>query len=140
MGNIDGGNGNETDPDEAADFVKKTGVDALAVAIGTAHGFYKDTPKINIPRLQEIAELVEIPLVLHGGSGTPQDKVAESLKHGIAKVNICTEFIAAFGQGYAKAQDVPGFSYNVFSLFKAGKESARELVEEKMRLFLSQKI
>lgn len=61
--------------EEAARFVEMTGVDALAVAIGTAHGLYKRPPRINIDRLKEIADEVNIPLVLHGGSGTPADKV-----------------------------------------------------------------
>lgn len=70
----------QTDPDEAKKFVEETGIDALAVAIGTTHGFYKSTPRINIERLKKIAEVVSIPLVLHGGSGTPDEKVKEAIK------------------------------------------------------------
>ena len=143
LGKIGGNEGNiavssseETDAEEAAMFVRETGIDALAVAIGTAHGFYKSTPRINIERLKEIAAVVEIPLVLHGGSGTPEDKITESIANGIAKINICTEFIAAFGKGYIQAQNMQGFSYNVPSFFKYAKENARSLVEEKMKLFL----
>ena len=126
----------QTDPAEARLFVAETGVDALAVAIGTAHGFYKSTPKINIARLREIAALVSIPLVLHGGSGTPADKVAESIRHGVAKVNICTEFIAAYGKGYVEAQTPGAFKCNVQGLFGKGQECAKQLVESKLRLFL----
>jgi len=129
----------QTDPLEARRFVEETGVDALAVAIGTAHGFYKRTPKINIERLREIARLVDIPLVLHGGSGTPEDKVAESILYGIAKVNICTEFIDAYKQGYVSAAAVDGFSCNVPGLFGKGQESAEALVVGKLRLFLTHK-
>ena len=124
----------QTSPEEAEKFVELTGVDALAVAIGTAHGLYTRPPKININRLKEIAAKVEIPLVLHGGSGTPADKVEEAVANGIAKVNICTEFIVAFGKEYTKAQQREGFSYNVEKLFKAGRSAAEDLVREKMSL------
>ena len=76
--------------------MEQTGVDALAVAIGTAHGFYTFTPKINIQRLIDITKEVSIPLVLHGGFGTPTKGIREAVKHGIAKVNICTELVAGF--------------------------------------------
>jgi len=124
-----------TDPLQAKEFVDRTNIDALAVAIGTAHGFYTSTPKIDIKRLKEIALQVSIPLVLHGGSGTPDKKVAEAIAGGIAKVNICTEFVAAYGVQLAKAQQEPGFSYNVFKLFKSAQLAAKELVKEKIKLF-----
>jgi len=125
----------QTDPAQAARFVAETGVEALAVAIGTAHGFYKQTPVINIERLKQIAQAVEIPLVLHGGSGTPDAKVKEAIENGIAKVNICTEFIAAFGAGYTKSQQQADFKYNVDSLFVAARDNAQALVENKLALF-----
>jgi len=134
--NVDDEEAKQTSPDEAARFVELTGVDALAVAIGTAHGFYTHEPKINIKRLREIADKVSIPLVLHGGSGTPKEKVAEAVRLGISKVNICTEFIAAMGKEYTCAQQREGFSYNVDKLFKAGREEGEKLVREKMMLFL----
>ena len=125
--------------EKAKEFVRQTGVDCLAVAIGTAHGFYTRPPVINIARLKEIASVVDIPLVLHGGSGTPEDKVAEACANGIAKVNICTEFIAAYGKGY-NGQNTEGFKYNVLSLFKEGRESGSALAKSKMELFLSNRI
>jgi len=125
----------QTDPDEAALFVAETGVDALAVAIGTAHGFYKFPPRINIERLKQIAAKVAIPLVLHGGSGTPDDKVAEAVACGIAKVNICTEFVAAFGKQYTATQEQPGFKYSIPSLFGPSKQAGKALATAKMRLF-----
>ena len=137
-GNIANDEDDQTDPKMAAEFVRQTGVDCLAVAIGTAHGFYTRPPKINIKRLEEIAELVEIPLVLHGGSGTPEDKVADACERGIAKVNICTEFIAAYGKGYNE-QNTEGFKYNVNTLFRAGRESGSALAKHKMELFLSRR-
>ncbi|GBG57796.1 fructose-bisphosphate aldolase [Sporomusaceae bacterium FL31] len=80
-----------TNPDQAAQFVETTKVDALAVSIGTVHGMYKGTPRIDIGVLKRIAALVDIPLVLHGGSGTPEAIVKECIRHGIAKINVNTE-------------------------------------------------
>ena len=125
----------QTDPDEAVRFVEETGIDALAVAIGTAHGLYKLKPRLNLKRLDQIARKVEIPLVLHGGSDTPADQVRQAIALGISKVNICTEFIAAFGKAYVDAQLADGFKYNVPSLFGAGKSASRALAESKIRFF-----
>ena len=86
-----------TDVAEAAAFGKETGVDALAVSIGTAHGYYKAEPKLDIPRCAAIAEaLPGVPLVLHGGSGTPLADVRRAIECGIAKVNIATEFLDTY--------------------------------------------
>ena len=126
-----------TDPLQAKEFVEHTTIDALAVAIGTAHGFYATTPKIDIERLKEIAKLVSIPLVLHGGSGTPNDKIVEAIQNGIAKVNICTEFIAAYGARLTKAQQESDFSYNVLALFRSAQLAGKGLVKEKIQLFSS---
>lgn len=80
-----------TDPKMAEEFVKRTNVDSLAVSIGTVHGNYKGTPNIRVDILKNINEKVNIPLVLHGGSGTPEDKIKECIKNGIAKINVNTE-------------------------------------------------
>ena len=86
-----------TDVAEAAAFGKETGVDALAVSIGTAHGYYKAAPKLDIPRCAAIAgALPDVPLVLHGGSGTPLADVRRAIESGIAKVNIATEFLDTY--------------------------------------------
>ena len=86
-----------TTVEEAVAFAEATEVDALAVSIGTAHGYYKAEPKLDIPRCKAIADaLPELPLVLHGGSGTPLDAVRESIKCGIAKINIATEFMDTY--------------------------------------------
>ncbi|MBS7263481.1 MAG: class II fructose-bisphosphate aldolase [Eubacteriales bacterium] len=142
LGGSEGGLHHETDdqtkPEDARRFVEDTGIDCLAVAIGTAHGFYTKPPVINIERLKEIAAVVDIPLVMHGGSGTPEDKVAEAIENGIAKVNICTEFIAGYGKGY-RAQDAEGFKYNVNSLFRAGSDAGAAVARHKMELFLSRR-
>lgn len=80
-----------TDPSEALAFVKHTNVDTLAVAIGTAHGMYIGEPKLDFERISEIKKLVDIPLVLHGASGVPNQSVNESIDRGMCKVNIATE-------------------------------------------------
>ncbi|GAA0712276.1 tagatose bisphosphate family class II aldolase [Paraclostridium ghonii] len=85
-----------TNPKEAYEFVKKTGVDSLAVAIGTAHGFYKREPKLDFKRLEEIKKIVDVPLVLHGASGVPYDFVQKSIEKGICKVNVATELKIPF--------------------------------------------
>ena len=85
------GDGRLTDPTEAARFVSETGVDFLAASIGTVHGMYKGEPKLQFDLLEEIAEKVQIPLVLHGGSGTPEDQVLKAIDYGIRKINVNTE-------------------------------------------------
>ena len=83
---------NYTDPSSAAEFVERTGEDSLAVAIGSAHGNYVSTPRLDLKRLQEIRNKVSVPLVLHGGSGIPEDQIREAVILGITKLNIGTEF------------------------------------------------
>jgi len=87
-----------TDPDMAADFVKKTGIDALAVSIGNAHGLYTKLPQLDFERLAKLQEATRIPLVLHGGSGTPEADLRRAISLGIAKVNVATEAITALRQ------------------------------------------
>lgn len=92
-----GDEGALTQVEEAVDFAQQTGVDALAVSIGTSHGYYKAEPKLDIPRCQAIADaLPDVPLVLHGGSGTPLPDVRRSIEAGIAKINIATEFMDTY--------------------------------------------
>lgn len=124
-----------TVPAEAEKFVELTGIDALAVSIGTAHGFYKFPPKLNIQRLKDIAAKVSIPLVLHGGSGTPDEMVKAAISNGIAKVNICTEFIAAMAKRSASVQQEEGFTYNVPNYYGKVREAGVKLVEQKIELF-----
>lgn len=88
---IDDGNSNFTNPDDAVRFVEETGVDALAVAIGTAHGRYNGIPKLDFELLKEISSAVPIPLVLHGGSGTGDENLSKACGLGINKVNLSTD-------------------------------------------------
>jgi fructose-bisphosphate aldolase class II/tagatose 1,6-diphosphate aldolase GatY/KbaY len=80
-----------TSPEQAKEFVQSTGVDALAVAIGTAHGFYKQEPKLDLERLSKIAASTPVPLVLHGGSGVPDAALRDAIRLGICKVNLATD-------------------------------------------------
>ncbi len=84
-----------TDPDEALDFYTRTGIDIFAIAIGTAHGFYKGEPKLNFELLAKIKEMIDCPLVLHGGSGIPDEMIKRTIELGINKVNYATELRAA---------------------------------------------
>lgn len=127
----------QTDPDEAAEFAERTGIDALAVSIGTMHGAYPKgfKPDINIPRLREIAAKVSLPLVMHGGSGTPEDKIAEAVQAGIAKINVATDLVTAYQQKIYQLQaDDPDIRHNL-DLFAAAKEAVAQVVEERMKLF-----
>lgn len=85
------GDGTLTDPQSAKDFVNATGVDFLAAAIGTVHGMYKGEPKIDLALLEKIHQAVTVPLVLHGGSGTPDDIIKQAVQLGICKINVNTE-------------------------------------------------
>jgi fructose-bisphosphate aldolase class II len=92
-----------TDPDEVARFVEQTGVDSLAVSIGTSHGVYKSLPSLHINRLKELNHVSPVPLVLHGGSGTPEDQVQEAVRNGICKMNIYADIRIAMGRGLKTA-------------------------------------
>ena len=87
-----------TDPDEAYAFVQQTNCDALAVAIGTAHGVYRGEPKLDFDRLQAIASKIDTPIVLHGASGVPDDAIRKAVSLGVCKINIDTELRLAFAQ------------------------------------------
>lgn len=89
-----------TDPDEAEEFVARTHCTSLAVGVGTAHGVYHGTPHIEQGVLKAIRSRLEIPLVLHGTSGVPDDQVAEAIQNGICKVNYATELRQAYSKGY----------------------------------------
>ncbi|MWV44089.1 class II fructose-1,6-bisphosphate aldolase [Paenibacillus sp. HJL G12] len=84
------------DPAECAEFVERTGVHTLAPAIGTAHGIYKGTPNIDFDRIKRIADVVSVPLVLHGGSGIPEEQVKRAVSLGMAKMNVATELRIIF--------------------------------------------
>jgi len=92
-----------TEPEEVRKFVTETEVDALAVSIGTSHGVYRSLPNLNITRLREIRAATQVPLVLHGGSGTPDDQIQESVRAGITKLNIYADNRIAMCRGLQEA-------------------------------------
>ncbi len=121
-----------TTPEEAEAYVKATGVDALAVAIGSAHGVYKKKPMLNIERLKEIRAKIDTPLVLHGGSGLSDDDFRNTVREGIAKVNIFTDMCLA-GDRAMKEGEEKGLGYLATRNLKV--QYIKEVVKEKMRLF-----
>lgn len=123
-----------TDPQQAVTFVERTGIDSLAVAIGTAHGLYTQRPEIDFARLEKIGQLLSIPLVLHGGSGVPDEDVIQSIRLGIAKVNVGTELKIAFA-GAVKAyfSEHPDASDPRFYMRK-GMDAMKEVVHQKITL------
>lgn len=132
---LDGGSGNAyTDPQQAKEFVERTGVSSLAVAIGTAHGFYKGEPKLDLDRLEQIRQQVSIPLVLHGASGVPDEAVRESIRRGICKVNYATELRVAFSDGLKEVLEKDPGVIDPKVYGAAGRDRVMELVMEKMRV------
>lgn len=133
--NLDNGDDNPyTDPDEASEFVEKTECDSLAVAVGTAHGVYKGTPQINFDVLEKIRKVVNIPLVLHGTSGVPDEQVIRCVSMGMCKVNYATDLRIAYTYGVKKyIKENPG----VFDPKKYGSYGIDEVtryVTERMRV------
>lgn len=124
-----------TDPQEAAEFVKETGVTCLAVLIGNAHGHYKKTPKLDIERVKAIREATGgIPLVLHGGSGIPDEQVKAAINAGVRKMNIGTDVCCAFAEGTKETLDDPDRSLAVDLFMKHPIESVKKLALEKIKL------
>jgi fructose-bisphosphate aldolase class II len=139
VGNADNENDLLTDmyttPDEAEEYVRATGVDALAIAIGTAHGVYKKKPMLNIERLKEIRKRIDTPLVLHGGSGLSDDDFKNTVKEGIAKVNIFTDLCLA-GDKAMKEGLEKGLGY--LETRKLKVKYIKEAVKNKIKLFGSE--
>ena len=125
-----------TNPGQAGQFVSRTGIDALAVSIGTVHGMYKGTPKIDVGVLKKIAAAVDIPLVLHGGSGTPEEIVRECIRNGIAKINVNTE-ISFYTVEKVKALLDSGKSYHLSQLALKEVGFIKEVVNKYATMFRS---
>ena len=124
-----------TDPAEAAEFVRATGVTCLAVLIGNAHGHYKKTPKLDIERVKAIrAATGGIPLVLHGGSGIPDEQVKAAIAAGIRKMNIGTDVCFAFADGTKETLDDPKRSIAIDLFMKHPIECVKKLALEKIKL------
>lgn len=121
-----------TETADAVEFVSQTNVDSLAVAIGTAHGFYKGTPQLNIERLKEIKKQVAVPLVLHGTSGVPENMVKECISAGICKVNYATDLRKAFTEGVRKYIEEHSENVDPKKYLEEGKEAVREIVKKRI--------
>lgn len=125
-----------TDPESAKQFVTETGVDDLAVAIGTVHGPYPSGENdIRIDILKQLNETLQMPLVLHGGSDNPDNKIREAIQNGISKVNISTDIKVPFYHGIAKTvADKPG-EYEPWIMMPYADEAQKKVIAEKIRLF-----
>lgn len=123
-----------TDVEEARTFAAYTGVDYLAVAIGTAHGFYKGEPKLDFERLRQIRAVVDAPLVLHGGSGIPDAKVRESISLGIAKVNVATELRAAATKAVRRVLEEDASVIDPKKYMAPARQAVHDLCVEKIRV------
>lgn len=121
--------------EEALAFAEQTGVDYLAVSIGTAHGIYRQEPRLAFERLREIRDAVQKPIVLHGGSGVPDEQVRKAIALGVAKVNVDTELRQAFTEGMLEVLNRDPQEYTLATSLGRGRERMVERVKEKIRLF-----
>ena len=124
-----------TDPYAALDFVNQTGISSLAVAIGTVHGFYKAEPRLDYDRLQEISELVDVPLVLHGASGLSDDQIISCIEKGISKINMATELRAAYTKAIRTYLDNDKNVYDPKKFSREARNAVYELVKNRIMLF-----
>ena len=121
-----------TEPEQARDFAQRTGVDALAVAIGTAHGAYKEKPRLDIGRLAEISRAVPVPLVLHGGSGLSDEDFKNCVANGISKINIFTDINCAAAKA---AHDFYKEGCGLTDIQNQITEAVKQETMKKMRIF-----
>ena len=119
-----------TEPKDARDFIEQTGADFLAVSIGTQHGVYKATPKLDIPRLEAIRRTVDVPLVLHGGSGLSDDDFHNTIAGGISKINVYTDVILAAKKAIAEHPEAAYVDLN-----RLAEDAMREATLKKLMLF-----
>ena len=124
-----------TDPDQAAEFVARTGCDSLAVAIGSVHAMAEASAELDIDRLQRIRAKVSIPLVLHGSSGVKEESEVEAIQYGIAKINVATMLNQAFVRGLREAQEELPDNVDPRKWLIRSREAVKEVVRHKIRLF-----
>ena len=129
----DGVSSEYTRPDEALQFCEETGVDALAVAVGTAHGHYKQAPVLALERIRALSAAVPAALVLHGGSGTGDENLARAVRSGIQKVNLATELIVAGKEELVKFFEDPNF--DKWQLVPTFKKGYKDRLAHYVRLF-----
>lgn len=121
----EGGASIYTDPDMAVRFVKETGIDALACAFGTAHGFYKDAPKLDFERLSKIYSMIDVPIVMHGGSGVSEDDYREVIRRGVRKINYYT-YMAKAGAAAVSNKEYAQFHDVLLDAEKAMREDVKK--------------
>ncbi|TZE82911.1 class II fructose-1,6-bisphosphate aldolase [Calorimonas adulescens] len=124
-----------TDPDEAVEFVKETGVDYLAIAIGTAHGPYKGVPHLDFERLKEIKSRLGMPIVLHGASGLSEEDIKKAVKLGVNKINIDTDIRQAFAASVRAYLDENKDVYDPRSILGNAKKAMKDVIKKKMIMF-----
>lgn len=132
--NVDAADSFFTDPLAAKEFVARTGIDSLAVAIGSAHGLYQGEPHLDFVRLEKIRQQVDIPLVLHGASGIPENMVREAIALGVCKVNIATELKIAFADAVKLYFGEHPAANDPRKYIVPGKAAMQTVVEEKIRI------
>lgn len=124
-----------TDPEEAVKLVNETGLDYLAIAVGTAHGVYKGEPKLDFDRIVTIKEKVDIPLVLHGSSGVPEESIKKAVERGINKINIDTDIRMAFNKAVREFVKNDPDAYDPRKIVGPARDAMKEVIKEKMMMF-----
>lgn len=129
-----------TDPREAVTFVEATGIDSLAIAIGTAHGVYKGEPKLDFDRLKEIKSLLKMPIVLHGASGIGEEDLRKAVELGVNKINIDTDIRLAFKAGCQEVFENTPNEFDTRKICGKARIKMQEVVERKIEIFGSELI
>ncbi|MGF7186593.1 fructose-bisphosphate aldolase class II [Desulfitispora alkaliphila] len=128
-------NAKMTDPTHVDKFLSSTDVDALAVSIGNAHGLYKGEPKLDFERLQKIADIANVPLVLHGGTGLTVEQFAKGVSMGIKKINIGTEVKKTYIDAFIETSKVNPAAHDMVGIPLACKDAVKEMVKDKLEFF-----
>ncbi|MEA4898124.1 ketose-bisphosphate aldolase [Bacillota bacterium Meth-B3] len=129
-----------TDPEVARRFVRDTGIDCLAVSIGTAHGIYKYTPKINFELLKELVKETPCPIVVHGGSDTPDEDILRMVEMGVAKLNVGTDFFIAYNTALRDFFAEHGTHCEVVDAMAAARAAIKKVALEKLKLLTAYRV
>lgn len=125
--------------EECERITKETGIDSLAPALGSVHGFYKGEPNLNFERMKQINELLPIPLVLHGGSGIPDDMIKKAIECGTSKINVNTELQASWSKAVRQFLDENKEAYDPRKVIGSGEKALKETLRDKVILFGTRK-
>ena len=125
-----------TQPGDVVRFIEQTQADALAIAIGTSHGVYLKTPTLRIDRLKEITSVCDCPLVLHGGSGTPEDQLRKAIEHGITKINIYSDVVIGLNTGLKnKLNNIENQATWPVFVFEEARKNMKDVIRAKLRAY-----